>query len=70
MYMTRFTLQMNSVFFKEPVERVKQRQKLSKAILNATTSRTKLKELQDKCRTAYLDYNDTLNIAIQEAGRR
>ena len=30
----------------------------------------KLKELQDKCRTAYLDYNDTLNIAIQEAERR
>ena len=51
-------------------EYIKQRQKLSRAILNATTSRTKLKELQDKCRTAYLDYNDTLNIAIQEAERR
>ena len=44
--------------------------KLNQAILNTTTSRTKLKELQDKCRTAYLDYNDTLNIAIQEAERR
>lgn len=44
--------------------------KLNQAISNSTTARTKLKELQDKCRTAYLDYNDTLNIAIQEAERR
>ena len=43
---------------------------LNQAISNVTTTRTKLKELQDKCRTAYLDYNDTLNIAIQEAERR
>ena len=43
---------------------------LNQAISNATTSRIKLKEFQDKCRTAYLDYNDTLNIAIQEAERR
>lgn len=43
---------------------------LNQAISNSTTTRTKLKELQDKCRTAYLDYNDTLNIAIQEAERR
>lgn len=43
---------------------------LNQAISNLTTTRTKLKELQDKCRTAYLDYNDTLNIAIQEAERR
>lgn len=44
--------------------------KLNQAISNSTTARTKLKELQDKCRTAYLDYNDILNIAIQEAERR
>ena len=44
--------------------------KLNQAISNSTTARTELKELQDKCRTAYLDYNDTLNIAIQEAERR
>lgn len=43
---------------------------LNQAISNVTTTRTKLKELQDKCRTAYLDYNDTLNTAIQEAERR
>lgn len=52
------------------IEYVKQRQELSRAISNATTSRTKLKELQDKCRTAYLDYNDILSVAIQEAERR
>ena len=44
--------------------------KLNQAISNVTTTRAKLKELQDKCRIAYLDYNDTLNIAIQEAERR
>lgn len=43
---------------------------LNQAISNVTTTRTKLKELQDKCRTAYLDYNNTLNTAIQEAERR
>jgi hypothetical protein len=43
---------------------------LNQAILNETTSRTNLKELQDKCRAAYLDYNNTLDIAIQEAERR
>ena len=43
---------------------------LNQAISNVTTTRTKLKELQDRCRTAYLDYNDTLNAAIQEAERR
>lgn len=43
---------------------------LNQAISNVTTTRTKLKELQDKCRTAYLDYNNTLNSAIQEAERR
>ena len=43
---------------------------LNQAISNSTTARAKLKELQDKCRTAYLDYNDTLNTAIQEAERR
>lgn len=43
---------------------------LNQAISNVTTTRAKLKELQDKCRIAYLDYNDTLNIAIQEAERR
>lgn len=43
---------------------------LNQAISNITTTRTKLKELQDKSRIAYLDYNDTLNTAIQEAERR
>lgn len=43
---------------------------LNQAISNVTTTRTKLKELQDKSRIAYLDYNDTLNTAIQEAERR
>ena len=43
---------------------------LNQAISNSTTTRAKLKELQDKCRIAYLDYNKTLNIAIQEAERR
>ena len=46
------------------------RKELNQAIANVATTRTKLKELQDKCRAAYLDYNETLNIAIQEAERR
>lgn len=43
---------------------------LSDAIANVGTTRTRLKELQDKCRATYLDYNEILYNAIQDAERR
>lgn len=42
---------------------------LEKAISNGTTKRTQLKSLQDKAKTAYQEYIEAIDLAIQEAER-
>ena len=49
---------------------LKAKKDLLNAIKNNTTSRTKLKELEDNCETTYRNYTEVLDLAIQEAERR